>query len=94
MTDTFLVAPWPLVCDSCTKALAKSVYDRIELKAITLYCPHLQTLVLARCGEHEGKRAVLRWEVVGPLDEAEALTMMRGLSGVTSFENLDLAKLH
>ena len=34
--DTFLVAPWPLVCDDCTKALANHVYDRCDLDAVAM----------------------------------------------------------
>jgi len=89
--EKFLIATWPIICDDCLAAIAKQAHDRHDLSSVLVYCPHELTLVQAHAGPHEGQRAITRWQVVGPVDEAEATRLMRQFSGA---ENLDQARFH
>jgi len=95
MTEKFLTVAWPTLCDECGTELAKKAHGRPDLDVLTTWCPHTQTFAMAYVGDVEGKRAIFKWDVTGPVPEAEALEMIRNLGAASaSIENLDSARLH
>ena len=74
------VVPLPEICQECGRTLLKRVEEKTKSYRIAQHCPHTNTLIHAEVSEHEGKRAVIRWAIVGPVDEVEALQQIKELA--------------
>jgi hypothetical protein len=88
--DLYVVA-LPEVCKPCGNELLTQVKRQTKMYRIAHFCPHTETLIHADIGEHEGKRAVTRWGIVGPMSEAEALAQIAELA---ERDGVDLEVLH
>jgi len=66
----------PLLCNECGQALLAQIKRQTNLYQIMRFCPENDVLIYVSLGQHEGKRAVLRWTLQGPMSEAEAMTLI------------------
>jgi hypothetical protein len=95
MKEKLLIATWPVLCEDCGKDLTQKVVERQDLDVITVYCPHNHLVAMAYAGEAGGSRAIFRWDIVGPINQAEAESMIQKLGQASAtFENLDAPRLH
>ena len=62
----FFVSAFPQVCDQCGRELIRNVADHPEHNLITHYCEHHGVFANVHCGLHQGKPAILSWELRGP----------------------------
>jgi hypothetical protein len=74
------VVPLPDVCKPCGDELLTRVKHETKSYRIAHFCPHTDTLITADIGEHETQRAVVRWGIVGPMSEGEALQQIKELA--------------
>lgn len=70
----------PEICKPCGDALLARIKRDTNLYRAAHFCGHTNTLIHADLGEYEGERAVLRWGIVGPITEAEAMQQINELA--------------
>ena len=69
----------PEICDECGRVLLAQVKQQTKMYQITRFCPHNDVLIHASLGSHQGKRAVMRWTIQGPMSEQEAMAQIAEL---------------
>ena len=87
----FFCVQLPEICRLCGDALLEQAKREIDMHRITRFCPHNGTLIHADLEEMEGSRGIVRWGLIGPVDETEALKQMTELA---EREGVEVEVLH
>ncbi|MEM9303504.1 MAG: hypothetical protein AAGE01_15410 [Pseudomonadota bacterium] len=80
-------APFPMMCRSCQEDLMRNAMKKTEPGQVAQHCPHLGgALVQASIDHHDGELAVVKYEAIGPIEQAAALEMVTTKARDAGFE--------
>lgn len=70
----------PEICRGCGDEMLVKIKRETEMFRIAQHCPHNDVLLYASMGVYQDTRAVLRWAVLGPISQEEAMVQINEMA--------------